>query len=93
VVQADGISMGLGDALSEKAEVDYVKREYARETWEMDTNPAGEVAEAAAAAHLPVHTTPPPQPASALTPPLAWRRSGKWWSCTKKAACRKKTPS
>ena len=41
--QADAISMGLGDALSEKAEVDFVKREYERETWEMDTNPAGEV--------------------------------------------------
>ena len=41
--QADAISMGLGDALSEKAELNYVKREYARETWEMDTNPAGEV--------------------------------------------------
>ena len=41
--QQDAISMGLGDALSEKAEMDYVRREWARETWEMDENPAGEV--------------------------------------------------
>lgn len=44
-LMADAISMGLGDALSEKAEVDFVKREYERETWEMDTNPAGEIRE------------------------------------------------
>eukprot|EP00615_Pteridomonas_danica_P001058 CAMPEP_0114359166 /NCGR_PEP_ID=MMETSP0101-20121206/22811_1 /TAXON_ID=38822 ORGANISM="Pteridomonas danica, Strain PT" /NCGR_SAMPLE_ID=MMETSP0101 /ASSEMBLY_ACC=CAM_ASM_000211 /LENGTH=301 /DNA_ID=CAMNT_0001502569 /DNA_START=38 /DNA_END=943 /DNA_ORIENTATION=+ len=42
---ADAISMGLGDALSEKAEVDYIRREWARETWEMDNNPAGEIKE------------------------------------------------
>jgi vacuolar iron transporter family protein len=40
---ADAISMGLGDALSEKAEMDMIAREYKRETWEMDSNPAGEV--------------------------------------------------
>jgi hypothetical protein len=33
----------LGDALSEKAEMEYVMREYKREKWEMDSNPAGEV--------------------------------------------------
>jgi VIT1/CCC1 family predicted Fe2+/Mn2+ transporter len=42
---ADAISMGLGDALSEKAEMDMIAREYSRETWEMDSNPAGEVKE------------------------------------------------
>lgn len=40
---ADAISMGLGDALSEKAELDYIHREWKRETWEMDNNPQGEV--------------------------------------------------
>jgi VIT1/CCC1 family predicted Fe2+/Mn2+ transporter len=30
---ADGISMGLGDYLSEKAEIEYVKAEKAREKW------------------------------------------------------------
>jgi DNA damage-binding protein 1 len=40
---ADAISMGLGDALSEKAEMDMVEREWQRENWEMDSNPAGEV--------------------------------------------------
>lgn len=42
---ADAISMGLGDALSEKAEMDYVKREHQREKWEMDNNPKGEIEE------------------------------------------------
>jgi DNA damage-binding protein 1 len=42
---ADAISMGLGDALSEKAELDYINREWQRETWEMDNNPAGEIKE------------------------------------------------
>lgn len=39
---ADAISMGLGDALSEKAEMEYVKREFERETWEMENSPEGE---------------------------------------------------
>jgi len=42
---ADAISMGLGDALSEKAEMDMVKREWDRENWEMDNNPEGEIME------------------------------------------------
>ena len=42
---ADAISMGLGDALSEKAEMDYVRREHERETWEMENNVDGEVQE------------------------------------------------
>jgi vacuolar iron transporter family protein len=40
---ADAISMGVGDALSEKAEMDFVRREWDRESWEMDENPDGEV--------------------------------------------------
>ena len=39
---ADAISMGLGDALSEKAEQDYVKKEFERENWEMENAPEGE---------------------------------------------------
>jgi len=39
---ADAISMGLGDALSEKAELDYIKREYDREAWELKNHPEGE---------------------------------------------------
>jgi vacuolar iron transporter family protein len=42
---ADAISMGVGDALSEKAEMDFVRREWDRESWEMDENPDGEVRE------------------------------------------------
>uniref|UniRef100_A0A7S2W1U3 VIT family protein n=1 Tax=Rhizochromulina marina TaxID=1034831 RepID=A0A7S2W1U3_9STRA len=42
---ADAISMGLGDALSEKAELDYTMREYRREQWEFDENQEGEVRE------------------------------------------------
>jgi hypothetical protein len=33
----DGISMGFGDYLSSKAELDHVKVEKAREEWEFDT--------------------------------------------------------
>ena len=42
---ADGISMGLGDYLSEKAENEYHNLEYKREKWEMENNPVGEVHE------------------------------------------------
>ena len=42
---ADAISMGLGDALSEKAELEHVRREHKRENWEMDNNPKGEIEE------------------------------------------------
>jgi len=39
---ADGISMGLGDFLSEKAEYDYVISEKARELWETQNYLEGE---------------------------------------------------
>jgi DNA damage-binding protein 1 len=39
---ADGISMGLGDYLSEKAEIDYIKAEKAREKWECQNYLEGE---------------------------------------------------
>jgi len=42
---ADGLSMGLGDALSSKAELDYNNSERAREHWEMQVNMEGEIAE------------------------------------------------
>ena len=38
----DGIGMGLGDALSTKAENEYIMKERDREEWEMKVNEAGE---------------------------------------------------
>lgn len=42
---ADGISMGFGDFLSSKAELDFAKLEYERETWEVENCIEGEVKE------------------------------------------------
>lgn len=42
---ADGLSMGLGDALSEKAEAEHVIQERNREFWEYDHYQEGEIAE------------------------------------------------
>lgn len=42
---ADGISMGVGDFLSSKAEHDYVRSEYSREAWEYDNFRDGEIDE------------------------------------------------
>lgn len=42
---ADGISMGMGDALSEQAELDLNLSEREREKWEMKNHPEGEFAE------------------------------------------------
>jgi VIT1/CCC1 family predicted Fe2+/Mn2+ transporter len=39
---ADGISMGLGDFLSSKAEHDFILSERRREAWEYEHNPEGE---------------------------------------------------
>ena len=41
-VIADGISMGLGDYISSKAEYGAVQAEYAREKWELENYPEGE---------------------------------------------------
>eukprot|EP01083_Nonionella_stella_P012705 35941_1 len=41
----DGISMGIGDFLSEKAEIDFTKSEYRREKWEFDNYRDGEIKE------------------------------------------------
>lgn len=41
----DAISMGIGDFLSEKAEIDFVKSEYQREKWEFDNYQQGEIQE------------------------------------------------
>lgn len=42
---ADAISMGIGDYLSEKAELQYCASEYAREKWEFENFPEGEIQE------------------------------------------------
>lgn len=42
---SDGISMGLGDYLSTKSEVEFRKKEKKREEWEIENNPEGEKAE------------------------------------------------
>jgi VIT1/CCC1 family predicted Fe2+/Mn2+ transporter len=42
---ADGISMGFGDFLSTKAELDFAKLEMKREEWECDNNLDGEIQE------------------------------------------------
>ncbi|KAJ8614611.1 hypothetical protein CTAYLR_004973 [Chrysophaeum taylorii] len=44
-VIADGLSMGLGDYISERAELEYVKREHLRESWELEHYPEGELDE------------------------------------------------
>ena len=41
----DGISMGMGDFLSEKAEIDFTKSELEREKWEFENYPNGEIQE------------------------------------------------
>jgi len=39
---ADGLSMGLGDFISEKAEQDFIFEEKKREVWELENYPEGE---------------------------------------------------
>ena len=42
---ADAISMGVGDALSTKAENEYILRERGREEWELENDKQGEIRE------------------------------------------------
>eukprot|EP00750_Incisomonas_marina_P016411 INCI19109.1.p1 GENE.INCI19109.1~~INCI19109.1.p1 ORF type:complete len:280 (-),score=47.31 INCI19109.1:158-997(-) len=42
---ADALSMGVGDALSTKAENEFVMKERQREAWELENHPEGEKAE------------------------------------------------
>ena len=44
-VFADAVSMGIGDALSTKSENDYILMEKAREKWELENHPEGEIEE------------------------------------------------
>jgi DNA damage-binding protein 1 len=44
-VFSDGLSMGVGDTLSTKAANQYALEERAREMWEMENNPEGEIQE------------------------------------------------
>jgi len=39
---ADGLSMGLGDYLSSKSEIEFTKNEKKRERWEVENNIEGE---------------------------------------------------
>ena len=39
---ADGISMGVGNYLSSKSELEYIKKEREREEWEIEHYPEGE---------------------------------------------------
>ena len=41
----DGLAMGLGDCMSEQAEHNHIRGEHAREVWEMDNYPQGEIDE------------------------------------------------
>lgn len=41
----DGISMGVGDYLSSKADMEHQETEYQREKWEFENNPEGEITE------------------------------------------------
>ena len=38
---ADGMAMGLGEFVGEKAEIDYAHRELHRENWEFENYPEG----------------------------------------------------
>jgi len=44
-VISDGLSMAFGDYLSTKSEIEYQKAERAREEWEVENNPEGEMLE------------------------------------------------
>jgi hypothetical protein len=44
-ILADALSMGVGDALSRKAEQEYILAERDREIWEMENYPEGEIQE------------------------------------------------
>ena len=50
---ADALSMGVGDTLSSKAESEVATKERAREAWEFDNYPEGEIQEVSL---LPLHT-------------------------------------
>lgn len=44
-LMADGMSMGIGDYLSERSELDFIQSERAREEWEFTNFREGEIAE------------------------------------------------
>lgn len=96
-VLADALAMGVGEYLSSKSEREYVREEHARETWEFENYPTGEISESArarVAARASTHAR--------CAPASPWRdscsrahaaraRALQWWRSSPTGACRPRT--